>query len=65
MSTTDAAEQATALFCGIQADGRTWVHSLTIDQVESWDGPAIVVAECPEHPHTPAPHLLDATDTDY
>jgi hypothetical protein len=45
-----------ALFCGIQADGRTWTHLLTIEQVEDPDrpGPAIVVTECPEHPHTPS-----------
>ena len=45
---------AAAVFCAVQADDRTWVHGLTIEQVESWDGPASVVADCPEHPHTPA-----------
>ena len=49
----------TALFCAIEADGLTWHHQLSIEQVESWEAPAIVVAECPEHPHVPRPAAAD------
>lgn len=52
------ASQSAALFCAVEADNRTWHHRLTIEQVEAGDdGPAVVVAECPEHPHTPDPRL--------
>lgn len=37
------------LVCALEADGATWHHCLTIEQVEAWEAPAIVVAECPEH----------------
>lgn len=43
-----------AIFCAIEADGRTWHHCLTLEQVEADEGgPALVVLECPEHPSPP------------
>lgn len=41
--------------CAVEADGVTWHHLITIEQAEAEriGEPAIVVAECPEHPSGP------------
>ena len=46
--------QPDPLVCAVEADDRTWHHLITLARVEAdGPGPALVVAECAEHPSGP------------
>lgn len=51
------------LFCAVEADGVTWHHQVTGQALDNWDGPAVVVAGCADHPWpaTPRTAVVDFT----
>jgi len=51
------------VFCAVEADNVTWHHQVSGSALDAWDGPAVVVADCPAHPWTaaPRPAVVDFT----